>query len=245
MPAQQSIKISRKEAQEIHRQLGEVCHPFPSVGLYSLHMQYKEHHPVLSVASFGFYIRVIKRNQLTPLLIREVVDIIVSAPDNDMGPSIDITFNEESISNEDDYIKALELILHVSVLLHHKIADECNRLLVTDTPDTPPIAQFEVKVKEVAEEPGYLEIASIVGVTPKELPVIYMVSSEPKVFRKDTGKKDGLILNIGTEYIHFKQGDRFKMEDVVQLLITVETSNKRLKEIGTQTNSFDLSKFLL
>lgn len=235
MPAQQSIKISRKEAQEIHRQLGEACHPFPSVGLCSLHMQYTHR---------LFYIHVIKRNQLTSLLTREIIGITVSDPDNGMYPTIDVAFSDESISDEDNYIHALELILHVSVLLHHKIADEYNRLLVTDTPAAP-IEQFEVKVKEVAEEPGYLEIASIVGVTPKDLPVIYMVSSEPKVFRKDTGKQDGLILNIGTEYIHFKQGDRFKTEDVVQLLIAVEASNKRLREIGNQTSSFNLSKFLL
>lgn len=244
MPAQQSIVISGTEAEEIYRQLRLLDYPMPTVGVYSLYVEYKPHHPVISDASFEFHVDVIKHDQPTPSSISEVVSIVVSNPTTTSQPTIDVSFSNESLSSEDDYIYALELILHGSVLLHHKIADEYNKCISPAT-STDTIAQFDVKVKEVEEEPGYLEIASIDGVTPKDLPVIYMVSSEPKVFRKDTGKQDGLILNIGTENIHFKQGDRFKMEDVVQLLITVETSNKRLKEIGTQTNSFDLSKFLL
>jgi len=103
---------------------------------------------------------------------------------------------------------------------------------------------FEVKVRKEEVGDG-LEIASIKGKDPKQLPLVYMVSPDPKVYIKGVGKKDSIVLNIGSEHIHFKVGDVFKTEDVVRLLTTIKVSNETLNKITETTNGFDFTEYMV
>lgn len=88
---------------------------------------------------------------------------------------------------------------------------------------------FNVRLRRCDDDK--YEVVAVTGKRLNDLPFMYIVDREPKVFLNETKSNNCLVLKIGAELLYINTGDTLSPTNAIVLVKTIEDCNVKITEM--------------